>query len=117
MCDHMRPRRVRRTILALLFLICAVTFAVAVLLAPRVKADTLGDAAWMWIQHHGQEFCTALTAHPDLDGATNGAKAIIAAGFTVDEAAGIAVWSTARFCPEFLPLLKRIAAQGKQALT
>lgn len=81
------------------------------------RADDLGDTAWMWIQHHGTQFCDALHAHPDITGITTGAQAIIDAGFTPEETGGIAVWSTARFCPDYLPLLKRVAAQAeRQAL-
>lgn len=105
-----------RTLLAALFA-ATIVFAVAVLLAPRSRADDIGDRAWMWIQHHGQEFCNALTAQPGTTGVTVGVQNILAEGFGTDEAAGIAVWSTARFCPEFLPLLKRIAAQGRGTLT
>jgi hypothetical protein len=105
----------RRRILALLWLIAAVMFAAALILMPKAHADELGDAAWMWIQRHGPEFCTTLAAHPDRTGALAGAQAILAQGFTADETGAIAVWSTARFCPEWLPLLKRIAGQAETA--
>lgn len=110
----MRPSRARRRTLLILwvaFWLIPAALAIVFLLAPSARGDSLDDRAWMWIQRHGTEFCNTLAARPDLDGATTGARSIIAAGFGKQQTAEIIVWSVVRFCPQYQALLHRLSQQ------
>jgi hypothetical protein len=80
-------------------------------LAPTARADDLSDNQIRYILDNGRDICQAIASQPDRDGLLRVAAAILGNGWTADEAGPILASTVERYCPQWIPLIKRVAAQ------
>jgi hypothetical protein len=119
MCERIRPNRRRRILLLLwiVFWLLISAIAAVVILAPTARADDLTDDEVRYIIDHGPQVCAIITNHPDRGGLLTAAAAIIADGWDTEQTSRVLAYSIIRYCPQWVPLVKAVAAQGKQTYT
>ena len=97
---------------ALLLWCIAWTLAGAVAVcSPPAHADGLTDNQVRYVIDNGRDICHAIASQPDRDGRIRVAAAILGNGWTADEAGPILAATVERYCPQWIPLIKRVAAQ------